>query len=460
VDSREAGRSASALQESEARLQVLISALDDIVIEMDAQGAYLGVWANRESLLAAPHDELIGSKIADFMSEEVSHRLVEVNREVLESGQAKLVEYSRESPSGVRWFQARVAPVVGASGPSRRVCMLVRDVTDQKAEEKQVVQLLRRERLLSRLSDAVPMGLFEVDIDGRIVFANDRLRAIIGQRLFGGGEEQVSPLVTVDWPLVSAAFRAVLGGQSVDDVEIHLRRADGDPSGAGLDRVCSLSMRSLTDADGAVTGAVGCLSDVSERVQLRRGLWKKASVDKLTSCPNREASFRALDRMCATLPPSGSGNALVFVDIDDFKSVNDQFGHAAGDRVLAQSSALLGGAARKGDTVGRVGGDEFIVMCPSVDSPSEAVRVAQRFADVTRTAVDVGVCVVEMRTSVGVAWTDHAVDADKLIAQADSAMYASKHSGSAAATLYSETGESQRASSKRPFRHTRGHKRN
>ena len=175
----------------------------------------------------------------------------------------------------------------------------------------------------------------------------------------------------------------------------------------------------LTDAAGVVTGAVGWLSDVTDRAQLHRELEVRASVDKLTSCLNREASLKLVEQMTAAPKAPGKGNALIFIDLDRFKSVNDRFGHAAGDRLLAAAGDRLlaaagdrllaaagdrlRGTARKGDAVGRVGGDEFIVICPRVESSAQAVKIAERIAAATTATVDVGTGVAELRTRVGVA---------------------------------------------------------
>ena len=159
----------------------------------------------------------------------------------------------------------------------------------------------------------------------------------------------------------------------------------------------------LTDAAGVVTGAVGWLSDVTDRAQLHRELEVRASVDKLTSCLNREASLKLVEQMTAAPKAPGEGNALIFIDLDRFKSVNDRFGHGAGDRLLAAAGDRLRGTARKGDAVGRVGGDEFIVICPRVESSAQAVKIAERIAAATTATVDVGTGVAELRTRVGVA---------------------------------------------------------
>ena len=428
-DNSESHRVAHTLGESEARLQALISSLDDLVFELDENGTYLGIWTANDALLAAPRSELLGRTLAETLSYEVGLGLMKIIRGVLETGRPEIWEYCLEVPAGIRWFQSRVAPIACSEGSSRSVCLLVRDITERKVAEQEISRLLSREQLLSRLSEALPVGLFEIDRTGRITFNNDRMRAIAGYPPAGTEEGLMSSVVAEDRPVLEAALAATLANQPVDDLEIRLMVAN-------TQRVCEMSMRPLTNATGVVTGAVGYLSDVTDRAQLHRELEIKASVDKLTSCLNREASLELVEAMTTAPKTPGEGSAVIYVDLDDFKSVNDRLGHAAGDRLLVAAADRLRGAARKGDAVGRLGGDEFLVICPRVESSAQAVRIAERVAAATEATIDVGTGVVELRTSVGVAWTTKAIDADAFLAQADSAMYESKRTRRNGVTLF------------------------
>ena len=427
IDNSEPQRVAQALRESEARLQALISSLDDLVLELDENGTYLGIWTDNDALLAAPRSELLGRTLAENVGHEVGLGLMRIIGSVLETGRPEIWEYCLEVPAGIRWFESRVAPIARSEGSLRRVCLLVRDITEQKAAEQEISRLLSREQLLSRLSEALPVGLFEIDRTGHITFDNDRMRALAGY--LPGEEGLLSSVVAEDRPVLEAALAAALADQPVDDLELRLVVTN-------TQRVCEMSMRPLTDATGEVTGAVGYLSDVTDRAQLHRELEVRASVDKLTSCFNREASLELVEAMTAAPKAPTEGNALIYVDLDDFKSVNDRLGHAAGDSLLVAASDRLRGAARRGDAVGRLGGDEFLVICPRVESSSQAVRIAERVAAATEATIDVGTGVVELRTSVGVAWTTKAIDADAFLAQADSAMYESKRTRRKGVTLF------------------------
>jgi PAS domain S-box-containing protein len=413
-DNSESHRVAHTLGESEARLQALISSLDDLVFELDENGTYLGIWTANDALLAAPRSELLGRTLAETLSYEVGLGLMKIIRGVLETGRPEIWEYCLEVPAGIRWFQSRVAPIACSEGSSRSVCLLVRDITERKVAEREISRLLSREQLLSRLSEALPVGLFEIDRTGRITFNNDRMRAIAGYPPAGTEEGLMSSVVAEDRPVLEAALAATLANQPVDDLEIRLMVTN-------TQRVCEMSMRPLTNATGVVTGAVGYLSDVTDRAQLHRELEIKASVDKLTSCLNREASLELVEAMTTAPKTPGEGSAVIYVDLDDFKSVNDRLGHAAGDRLLVAAADRL-------------------VICPQVESSAQAVRIAERVAAATEVTIDVGTGVVELRTSVGVAWTTESIDADALLAQADSAMYESKRTRRKGVTLFATAG--------------------
>ena len=441
IDINEPHGPTEALQESEARLQALVSSLDDLVFELDENGTYLGIWTANDALLVAPRDQLLGRTHAEVIGEDMGLRLKEVTSNVFRTGRPEFWEYTLEVPAGLRWFQGRVAPIAGPEGATKRICLLVRDITAQKEAEAEISRLLSREQLLSRLSESVPVGLFEVDMAGHVAFTNDRMQTIVGVLSTNTVEALMRSVVAADRPVFEAALAVVLGGQPVDDVEIRFYVSASEGLLApGAERVCDLSLRALTDSSGVVAGAAGCLSDVTDRVQLRRELEVRASVDKLTSCLNRDASLQFLERTTASSKAPGEGNALIYIDLDNFKSVNDQYGHAVGDRLLAEAAERLRDAARKGDTAGRVGGDEFIVICPRVRSSAQAIKVAERVAAATTAVIDVGTAVVELRTSVGVAWTAEALDADAFLAQADSAMYQSKRTARKGVTLFTTSG--------------------
>ena len=129
---------------------------------------------------------------------------------------------------------------------------------------------------------------------------------------------------------------------------------------------------------------------------------------------------------------------MVYVDVDDFKGVNDGHGHAAGDEVLQAVGARLRSAVRGHDAVGRMGGDEFLAVCPGLGSEAGAAELAQRIATTLADPVGFRGRRLEISASVGVAWSPggERIDADALVARADGAMYATKGAGGGGHTVH------------------------
>ncbi|HEY3842563.1 MAG TPA: diguanylate cyclase [Acidimicrobiales bacterium] len=311
-------------------------------------------------------------------------------------------------------------------------------------------QLQAREQVLSRLSEALPVGVFQLDLEGRVTFTNESFHQIVGVPLRAAFDAQMSSVIDDDRPVLAAALLKALAEQPVDDIEIRLLLPDGDSSPeVPRRRVCQLGLRALTDVAGLVNGVVGCLSDVTDRALLHQQLEVRATIDPLTSCLNRAATIELVDRTLA-VEEAGRGRAVIYVDLDGLKAVNDRLGHAAGDRFLMVAAERLRAAARDGDHVGRLGGDEFLVICPGVDRPTQAVDLAQRISSALTATIALGAAASELNASIGVAWTTEPLATDTLIAQADRAMYESKHQGGRSVTLYVDTEGSGDASAARP----------
>jgi diguanylate cyclase (GGDEF)-like protein/PAS domain S-box-containing protein len=286
----------------------------------------------------------------------------------------------------------------------------------ERAEVSVEEELRARKQLLNRLSDALPVGLLQLDRHHALTFTNDRLHAILEAPPAATVEAQLAGVVAEDRDALQDALASVLADEPVDDMELRLTGG----------RVCLLSLRPLTDSDGAVSGAIGCLTDVTESVQLRRELQIRASVDELTGLLNRSAILQLLSLQLPRRVAAGAGLAVAFVDLDHFKDVNDERGHAAGDRLLVAAATLLRAAIRDGDEVGRLGGDEFLAVCPQVSSEAQAQEIGDRLSRTLTATIDLGDSELALHASVGVAWTDEVVTADELVARADAAMYESK----------------------------------
>ena len=182
-------------------------------------------------------------------------------------------------------------------------------------------------------------------------------------------------------------------------------------------------------------------SSLSEREQLGALLSHEASHDSLTQLPNRRASLDSLHQGLARSSRTGATVAIMFLDLDGFKQVNDRHGHAAGDTLLRAVAERLANTLRDGDHVGRLGGDEFLVVAEPIAGAAEAVALAQRLINSISKPIAVGPASVRVGASVGIALADGetTLSADELLRDADLAVYKAKGSGSSLIQLCDES---------------------
>jgi diguanylate cyclase (GGDEF)-like protein/PAS domain S-box-containing protein len=203
----------------------------------------------------------------------------------------------------------------------------------------------------------------------------------------------------------------------------------------------SLSLSPVRDEDGDVLYLISQMQDVTDRKRTEAKLAHQAMHDPLTGLPNRTLFTDRMQLAKARLRRGGS-LALLFCDLDDFKVVNDSFGHDAGDRLLIDVAGRLRSVLRPSDTVSRFGGDEFALLCEGVDSEATE-RIASRIAEAFSAPFVIDGNEVSLSTSTGIVLTtDPEVDPDQLMSDADLAMYAAKQGGGARHALFGdETGE-------------------
>ena len=164
---------------------------------------------------------------------------------------------------------------------------------------------------------------------------------------------------------------------------------------------------------------------MTERARLHAELKRRAEFDVLTACSSRSSIMAALEEALAKGPV-----AVVFLDLDGFKAINDTHGHAIGDAVLEVVGRRLRNVIRARDLVGRLGGDEFLVVCSEVGEPSSVMTWTERLAARVSEPIGIGALTVSIRASIGVALSGESTSAERLVADADVAMYQAKRTSS------------------------------
>lgn len=287
---------------------------------------------------------------------------------------------------------------------------VVSEMVDISAEMAQVEALRDRERLLARLADALPIGICHLRPDLQVVYSNAPLVALLGP--VDSIEALLDSVVAADRDQVRTALDNAFQG---DPTTLELGVA-----GRAEERRCELSFRSMTTDAGTIDGVIVCATDVTDRCRLRAELEHRAWHDPLTGCFNRAAAVVALERALR----EAEHVALAYVDLDDFKAINDEFGHATGDELLKVAAARLRVVTRASDRLARLGGDEFVVICRQGDVPFDRAALVERLRDAIDGDVVVGGRRIPLSASVGVAIAGNGErDAEAVLHRADMAMY-------------------------------------
>ena len=371
--------------------------------------------------------EMVGHRSLDFVHPDDQERAVQSWMQMLRTPEVNLTVRlrHRRADGGWTWFEVTNHNLLG---DSEQGCVLADmiDISDEMAAQE---ALRAREQLLHRLAEALPIGVFQVASDRRITYANERLQGVLGIVPATTVDEQLTTVSQDDRTVLDAALDAVLHAGIDGDVEVRVH-----PPGGARWRRCMMRLRALNDAQGGVSGAIVCVEDVTESAHLRAELERRATHDTLTGIMNRACVMAALE---AALSRKVVDTAVIYIDLDRFKAVNDDLGHAAGDELLRIVADRLVATVRAGDALGRVGGDEFMVVCRGVSSLAVAREVAERVAGALCRSARLGSADVEVRASIGVAHAGRGrVSADTLVHRADTAMYASKRRGDGRPAAY------------------------
>jgi diguanylate cyclase (GGDEF)-like protein/PAS domain S-box-containing protein len=286
------------------------------------------------------------------------------------------------------------------------------------------VQRHRAEDRFQRLTGQVTDLLSLCRRDGVIEYVTPSVHALLGVPPAAVLGRRITDLVHPDdRDRVAVLLDTQSEGGLVGPVECRLRRIDGGYV------VTETVGRAVDDAD--VNGYLFTTRDITERKALEEQLTHRAFHDELTGLANRAL---LADRVHHALERRGSPYrhiALLIVDLDDFKTVNDSLGHAAGDALLRATADRLRSCLRSADTAARLGGDEFAMLLEHLDDAAEAARIAERVLATVRRPLTVGGREIQPRASVGIALPDpdRPADADELLRNADVAMHMAKRQG-------------------------------
>jgi diguanylate cyclase (GGDEF)-like protein/PAS domain S-box-containing protein len=324
----------------------------------------------------------------------------------------------------------------------RRAAELALQATEETLLANTDALFAERERAQVTLN-AIGDAVVSADFSGRVIFTN-----IVAEQMSGWMENEASGRVIDDVFALSDAIsgvrvpcptmQAIIENRTVAiDTQTILRRRDGS------DIAVEGSASPIHDKLGGVVGGVMVVHDVTAARDFSARLERLALHDSLTDLPNRSLFADRVDRALARASREGNSVVLLFIDLDQFKPVNDTLGHGLGDKLLQSVADRLRGCVRQADTVSRFGGDEFLVLLPDVAPTQDVAVCVEKVFRSLQPPHEIGSHVLRITASIGVSrYPRDAVDRGGLLKCADIAMYEAKSRGGNQIEIYEGNADS------------------
>lgn len=401
--------------------QGIVNAIPDLLFEVDKNGKYLNFWSNDEKLVLGNKENLLGKKISEVLSAPASNVAYAAIKEAKEKGSSFGKVYSIEYPNEIKWFELSVS----FKKITKTFLALARDITQRKEMEN---KLLKQKDFQDTLLKGVAKAGMSVNVieEGKYIYTNNIELAI------EYGYDQTLPkkkpnfLETIhpdDKERVALMYKKRLSGEIVPNTY-----TVGQVNKKGERREHEVSVVLIPNTNPIQTLVV--TKDITEQKNIEKRIEFMAHHDILTGLPNRLLLKDRTNQIIANAKRFNKKVALLFIDLDGFKTINDSLGHSVGDIVLKMVSQRLQSCVRACDTLSRQGGDEFILILPDINELYEVSAIANKLLKQFNKVFDVKNQHLSTTSSIGIAvYPDHGTTFEQLLQNADAAMYKAKENG-------------------------------
>ena len=413
--------------------EALLSTLVQGVIVMRADGVITTINDAAAAIAGLPADQLTGMVgvgrwwgAVDETGEPIPLSELPATR-ALRDGTSVRRTIGIGGPDGtLSWQDVTAVPILDADGRSEAVVVGLSDITEARRAKDALSASEERFRLAF---DNAPVGMAMVDLSAAIPGRLRRVNAALC-KLAGRSREDLEMLSLMDisHPDEEAGWRQSLAALcSTAEASASMGRRFIRADGAIVHGQVSLSY--MPPADDEAPFAICLIEDITARKVAEAALIHQSLHDPLTGLPNRNLFYDRVEHAVSAAQRSHRSIGVLYIDLDGFKAVNDNYGHAAGDELLVQVADRLGGTARPGDTVARLGGDEFAVICTDMPDLRALIKVGERLLSLLNTPFQLSGATHRISGSIGVHLSAVPIDPEQLLAAADAAMYQAKAAG-------------------------------
>ncbi len=398
------------LRKSRDQLSSVLESISDAFFAVDQHWRVTYVNQKTAEFIGRKREDLVGNRIWEAVPEVVASSVAPYYQEAMTSRKRVFFETYYEPASA--WLEVRVYP------NDDGLAVFFHDISSRREAEAAIRESESRYR---EVIEMTPVGYVLADAEGVLRHANPALC-----RISGYGEDELTGRSMTQLFTESPCGGALAirhGATSVQDKELVLVHKDGK-------HVYVLVNASIKrDADGNAISLTAFITDITERKHSEARLEQLATHDTLTNLPNRVLLNDRLQQMLDRAP-RGSSVAVMFIDLDRFKEVNDSMGHDCGDVLLCEVAARLHRNMRPSDVVARLGGDEFVVAAHCSEGPESAAAIADKLLASLAVPVDIGGQEIFVSASIGISlYPQDGTSKELLFQSADTAMYRAKAAG-------------------------------
>jgi diguanylate cyclase (GGDEF)-like protein/PAS domain S-box-containing protein len=416
---------ALAVSEREIRRQTqILDQIHDSVVTMDLQGYITGWNAGAERLFGYAAEEIVGRNIL-LLYADADEGSDSFFNAFLENGSREMKVRRRKKSGEVFWASVSLSVAHDESGVPNGLIGYVVDISSEREAEEKL-------RLHARIFDCAGEAIVVTDAEERVVSVNPAFCLISGH-----AEHEVlgTPLTEIQLGVRNGRWeeiRETIAREGKWSGELQPRRRDGS------DYPAWASISAVLGQGNSITHYCFVFADITERKEAEKQIYRLAYYDTLTNLPNRSLLYSLLEQALAEAHRRHSHGALLFIDLNRFKHINDSFGHAPADALLAEVGRRLAGTLRKEDVVSRLGGDEFVVALFDINRREDAAIVARKILAALGEPFFIEGHEILLSASIGISiFPDDGRDAETLIRNADVAMYRAKQLGTGSYLYYS-----------------------
>jgi diguanylate cyclase (GGDEF)-like protein/PAS domain S-box-containing protein len=412
------------LRDSEEELRLATDNMPALVSRLDTEQRFRFANHAYSEWLQLDPASLIGKSVAEVYGDE-AYATFRPHVERALAGERVVYEREMRTPFGAKWVEVTLVPQSDHDGTVKSLYALTNDITARHEAE---IRLAMSEQRLTLALECSGLALFDWNIAAGTMYHSAQAAVMRGdppQEISAPVAELQGFLHPADMPAVLAQMKAALtGAVPVYLAEYRLRRGVDDwlwirAHGRVVQR----------DAAGRALRLAGTYTDINDAKIAEGRLRRLAEFDTLTGLPNR-ALFNDRLRQGMARAARGKPLALLFLDIDRFKSINDTFGHEAGDKLLKVFASRMLSTVRQSDTVARLAGDEFTIILEQLGGVGDAKAVARKLVETLRQPIAIAGRMLEVTVSIGVALCSPGDDDDvALLRRADEALYEAKRRG-------------------------------